>query len=346
MAVAILTELRLTEFKSFRDAVLPVDDITLLTGRNSAGKSNALDGLEVLSRLVGGDDVSEALDSATREGGVIRGGSRGCAPHGRDRFSLGCTVSYDGSEYLYDITVQIEPTLRVVQESLDRLSGGVSPERVHVLYTQIDDGSHPAPRPDLNVVEVRRADHGEHLVLHKNSKSVLDTVPMILARNPHATQESITAVEAVLVALRGVIHLDPVPQLMRRYMPFKDSELRRSGENLSASLKQLRSCDGDAFAEIEDLVRSVLDDGVQAVDFVDTEIGDVIMVLKEYRGTGGEAMVETTSAQEMSDGLLRSVVVATALATAATVEYRPDVMVEEPETQEHSSISGAPLLVV
>ncbi|WP_108724590.1 AAA family ATPase [Streptosporangium minutum] len=45
-----LLELRLTEFKTFRDAALPLGGMTTLIGRNSSGKSNALDGLEVLSR--------------------------------------------------------------------------------------------------------------------------------------------------------------------------------------------------------------------------------------------------------------------------------------------------------
>ncbi|WP_220447183.1 ATP-binding protein [Nonomuraea deserti] len=37
-----LTELRLTRFKAFRDAALPLGSMTILIGRNSSGKSNAL----------------------------------------------------------------------------------------------------------------------------------------------------------------------------------------------------------------------------------------------------------------------------------------------------------------
>ncbi|MEV7779697.1 AAA family ATPase [Kitasatospora sp. NPDC088351] len=49
-----MTEVRLTAFKTFHDAVLPLTPLTLLIGRNSSGKSNALDALEVLSRLAQG----------------------------------------------------------------------------------------------------------------------------------------------------------------------------------------------------------------------------------------------------------------------------------------------------
>lgn len=46
-----LCEIRLSAFKSFKDALVPVSPVTFLTGLNSSGKSNVLDGLEVLARL-------------------------------------------------------------------------------------------------------------------------------------------------------------------------------------------------------------------------------------------------------------------------------------------------------
>jgi predicted ATPase len=69
-----LTELRLTEFKTFREAALPLGRMTALIGRNSSGKSNALDGLEVLSRLATGADLVDALDSRRGDEGPLRGG--------------------------------------------------------------------------------------------------------------------------------------------------------------------------------------------------------------------------------------------------------------------------------
>ena len=42
--VAILDALWLTNFKSFRQAVLSLPELTLLIGKNGSGKSNAIDG--------------------------------------------------------------------------------------------------------------------------------------------------------------------------------------------------------------------------------------------------------------------------------------------------------------
>jgi AAA domain, putative AbiEii toxin, Type IV TA system len=98
-ARAELISVRLTRFKSFADAELPLGDLTVLTGRNSSGKSNALDAIEVLARLAEGEDLADALDGRRREGGPIRGGSAGCAPHGETEFSLGCTVRLGEDTY-------------------------------------------------------------------------------------------------------------------------------------------------------------------------------------------------------------------------------------------------------
>ena len=118
MATPRLAELRLSNFKSFHDAVLTLHPVTFLTGLNSSGKSNALDGLEVLSRLASGAELGDALDGRMTQTGPIRGGSRGCAPHGTESFELGCTVESGTDTYRYDVEVQVYPELRVVKESL------------------------------------------------------------------------------------------------------------------------------------------------------------------------------------------------------------------------------------
>src|SRR5947207_3727970 len=91
MEPSVIEELRLTSFKSFKDSVLPLDDLTLVVGRNGSGKSNALDGLWALARLADGEDIRESLDGG-RDGPAVRGGVTGCAPLGDSSFKLGCSV--------------------------------------------------------------------------------------------------------------------------------------------------------------------------------------------------------------------------------------------------------------
>src|SRR6201986_2273949 len=71
---AFLAELRLAAFKSFRDAKLPLGDLTLLIGRNGSGKSNALEGLEALTLLAQGEDIRDSIDGSRSTEPRIRGG--------------------------------------------------------------------------------------------------------------------------------------------------------------------------------------------------------------------------------------------------------------------------------
>src|ERR1700730_13024112 len=91
MEPSVIEEVRLTAFKSFKDGVLPLDELTLLVGRNGSGKSNALDGLWALARMAQGDDIRDALDGG-RDGPSVRGGAAGCAPFSESAFTLGCTI--------------------------------------------------------------------------------------------------------------------------------------------------------------------------------------------------------------------------------------------------------------
>ncbi|MFD2355905.1 AAA family ATPase [Nonomuraea ferruginea] len=59
--------------------------MTLLIGRNSSGKSNALDGLEVLSRLAEGGDIVDSLDSRRGTKARCGGASRAALPMERTR---------------------------------------------------------------------------------------------------------------------------------------------------------------------------------------------------------------------------------------------------------------------
>lgn len=118
-----LEELRLTAFKSYADAVLPLSEFTLVIGRNGSGKSNALDALVVLARLATGDDVRDALNGSRSDQEPIRGGAEGCAPYGSDFFELGCRVRTGDTRLDFDVQVWLEPYPRIGYERLAATSG-------------------------------------------------------------------------------------------------------------------------------------------------------------------------------------------------------------------------------
>lgn len=347
MTTARLREIRLTSFKSFTDAVLPLSPVTVLTGRNSSGKSNALDGIEVLSRLAGGEDLSDALDGRRREAGAVRGGSQGCSPHGRADFELGCTVELDDAHIKLDVRIQVEPELRIVYE---RLVGPAptagSPIIEQKVLLQTDEPSLDSAGITVAVYNGKRG-RNPTLVFRDNrlitAQLSARLSAQILPGNPVENAVR-NAAGAVIVALRGIFHLDPVPHLMRDYVPSRDSELRRTGANVSAAVGRLQHEDPATFERLVEQVQAVSDSPV--LDFVvsESDLGDVMLTLKE-----GRRRNQRTPAREMSDGLLRFLAIATALLSSRhglDIEQdagwdAPDggvlLVIEEPENGLHPS---------
>ncbi|WP_052710927.1 AAA family ATPase [Pseudofrankia sp. DC12] len=250
MTAARLREIRLTSFKSFRGVTLPLGPVTVLTGRNSGGKSNALDALEVLSRLAGGEFLSDALDARGRVGGAVRGGSAGCRPHGERSFQLGCTIELDRGLVKFDVRVQVEPELRVVHERLTGPSPtALSPGAEPVLLLRIGDSSE-GPESAYSIEPEIRPVLG-----FRRTALLTPQLPAVMRPGTPAERAIVDAALAVTSALRGIFHLDPVPHLMRNFVPSSDMELRRTGENLSAALWRLRTEDRGSTGKLnEDVI--------------------------------------------------------------------------------------------
>ncbi|MFD0347503.1 hypothetical protein ACFQ0M_18450 [Kitasatospora aburaviensis] len=115
-------ELRLTSFKSYRRAALPLAPLTVLHGPSGVGKSNALDALAVLSRLALGEEIADSLDGLPGRAGPlatpVRGGLAGCVPHGRNAIILGCTVRSEDGPVRLEVVVRTDGPVRIAREQL------------------------------------------------------------------------------------------------------------------------------------------------------------------------------------------------------------------------------------
>ncbi|MDO5285293.1 MAG: AAA family ATPase [Actinomycetia bacterium] len=348
MSTARLSELRLRAFKSFRDVTLPLGPVTVLIGRNSSGKSNALDGLETLARLATGQSLADALDGRRREAGAVRGGSAGLPPHGSSTFALGCTVELGEDRYRYDVEVQVSPypmilhetfTAQGVSSALETLFEAHLVRQPAFLVPEEND-----PSPSLQEVWTPElwgtvSDHrGAEPLEFRIDRLALTQLTTALAGTTQAERRVLRGAETVLTALRGVFHLDPVPHLMRGYVPERDSQLRRTAENLSAALQRLGKQEPTTLSTIEQHLRGVVDEGVQQISFASSELGDVMMVLDEQRG----GALERTPAREMSDGLLRFTAVAAALLSSRHLDIEETL----PRTGSHDATDGAVQIVI
>jgi predicted ATPase len=308
MDPSVIEEVRLTSFKSFTEAVLPLDELTLLVGRNGSGKSNALDGLAALSRLAQGEDLREALDGG-REGPAVRGGVAGCAPLGESAFSLGCTVRTGDQTVGFDVTVQVEPVVQVVHEEL-RIDG------LLVL------GTLPPSIDSADITAVWDAPTDRKVIFRAGR--LLST--QVLARIPATSegQRLHLAAARLLAALRGVFVLDPVPHLMRQYVPRRDILLRRDADNLSAAVASLLE-DPATAGVLADALSSLNEQKVMNVTTSRSELDDVMLTLVErFRGQDHQV-----PARIMSDGTLRFLAILVSLLQAPTIDTMPEPLASE-----------------
>lgn len=302
-----ITELRLTAFKSYRDAVIPFESLTLLVGRNGSGKSNALDALEVLSRVARGHEIRDAIEGDRRDE-AIRGGLEGCAPDGGDTFSLGISVRTATFDDLsLDITVQVHPQVQIRAEQLTARYQG----RELRLITSQEASVHSA---DIDAT-VRNGKRGPDPTMTFRASHLLTTqIPLRIGSRTKGEQLLVQASSELLAVVGGVFHLDPVPHLMRQYVPEQDVVLRRSADNLSAAVARLKQRDPARFRKLVEVVATLPEYDLRAIDVATGGFGDVMMAVKERRGRGSV----TIPARQMSDGMLRMMAIGTALLTGGS----------------------------
>ncbi|MFD8994438.1 AAA family ATPase [Streptomyces abikoensis] len=226
----VVTELRLSAFKSHRNAVFPLDPLTLFRGGSGSGKSSALEAYEVLARLAGGDTLDEAL-------APVAGGAQACVPQqarpdaqGRRGFRIGCTVEGPVGPVLLDVAVQAEPELRVVGE---RLTGS----GLTLLSTALRD-------PGLPRVEAAWHTAGSVPVTRAplpDDRLGTALLPLRVAGKTAGQRMVLDAAEQVVIALRSVFPCDPRPELMRAPVAARDGRLRGACDNVAAVLGRTRN---------------------------------------------------------------------------------------------------------
>ena len=227
----IVTELRLSAFKSHRGATFVLDPITLLAGASGTGKSSVLEGLAVLGRLASGVELSEVF-TAHRARSVVRGGAEACVPQGarpdaqgRRGFRIGCTASGPLGPVRMDVAVQVEPTLRIVGE---RLTGAGQT----LLTTALRDPARPTVQAawhTAGAVAVTRAPLPD-------DQLATALLPLRVSGRTEGQRLVLAAAEQLVVALRGVFPIAPRPERMRGPVRLGDGRLRSACDNLSAVL--------------------------------------------------------------------------------------------------------------
>lgn len=316
----MLKSIYLHNFKSFAEAELPLEQLTLMIGSNASGKSNALEALWILSQLATGRALSVILDGERRSDGRVRGGSAACPRVPFQSFELGCTYQAEKYELEYRIMIRVDDGVAVERESLKR----ITKDKNIIVFETVDERS--AGDILVQYLSDKYDEYWLRTVCERNA-SVLSQLHGQMLKDNGILMSTGSDILLLRETLNNVFLFQPEPWRMRDYVRISERELRFFGENLSAVLYDL--CVKQHHAkDILDVIEDLPDNGIEAITFIKTDVGDVMLALRELSGSG------RMDARQLSDGTLRC------LAILAAVYSEPEgsmIVVEELDNGIHPS---------
>lgn len=323
-------------FKGFKEAQIDLmRPMTLLIGRNDSGKTNVIEGVELLAQLASGRPLYEISDIGRGSGSTfeIRGGLQGCMRKNNQKnyFGLGFSAAYlkqnNNPIVDYNICVSFIGQLSILGEQLklDERDYFEANRPADVLNVSYDDFSRGRNKPSLKLSADRSvlSRYNPTITTQLYDKKVKDS----------EIHEAIELVDTVKQYLMSAFVFDLHPYLMRQYERIGASQLNKDGSNLSAVLYGIKIKD-ESREESQRLLPKLLDKLKQLpeepfidFEFITTQANDVLLALKRE----DETIID---ARLLSDGTLRALAILTAL---ETIPEHSRMVVEELDNGVHPS---------
>ena len=326
----------LTDFKNFAHAEVNLfEPLTILFGRNGSGKTNLIEGVELLAALAGGTPFNEITDIGRGGTFEVRGGLRSCPRFGTSGFRLQfdrSSITFDGMKQSIDYSIEVASYGRhEIQLSAERLQIG---DRVF-----FDAENRGGEIIDVRYDNFARGNNPSCQI--SSARSVLSRYEEIIGNSQAKNvkrRKSPATVRGVRNYLRSSYIFDPQSKLMRAYERVEfQPQLSRNGANLSAVLFALQEEDDPkkkaTLQRITETIRQVPDEPFAEIGFAETPLGDVMagFIPENGKGTNGGRLID---ARLLSDGTLRMLAVVTAL---ETVPERSRIIIEEFDNGLHPS---------
>jgi predicted ATPase len=329
----MIKSIQLQNWKSFRDATLYFDPLTVLIGTNASGKSNALDAIDFLARMGQGKDLATCLKSESN-GDSFRGGVDWVATKGEETFTLTIAVEgpVDNEDYEYTLQVSPSPKPLVTSEKLVRHKRRPR-SKSHFKPLQIF-WTDPCQPDDAAITARLYNEKGGTL------RSMQRGIPILSQLHVGAAnivrQEILTALQTVGDALNHLFLLNPIPSHMRNYCQ-KAERLHHDGSNLAGVIAALPD---DRKSEIEETILryvSALPEkditSLKAELFGPFESDAMLICYEQWSKDEPPLKVD---ARAMSDGTLRFIAILTAL---LTLPEHTQLVIEEIDNGLHPSRS-------
>ena len=302
-----LTRVRIRNFKSIGQCDVPLRRLTVLVGRNGAGKSNFLDALRFIV-----DGLETSLDQAIKSRGGIKSVRRQSTGHPRN-FALQVDFNLPGwrtGKYFFEIAARTEGGFTVKREELlilDARGGATSSYRV-------EDGNVKSPSAG------------------PMPKAVADRLYLVVASGLPDFRDAYDAITSM-----GFYNLNP-EAMKRLQSPDAGELLHRDGSNIASVIARLNA-EAPGEKSRAELYLGKIVEGVVGVDRI--ALGPAETILFKQQVTGSEHPWQFY-ASNMSDGTLRALGILISVSQLVHLRDRVRLVgIEEPETALHPAAGAA-----
>ena len=311
----MIKELRVEQWKSFDQATLYIDPLTIVIGTNASGKSNLVEALSFLHRIASGIDVDQAIKGNDALF-PLRGGAEWICRRPSLEFTLAVLIGVSERQDLrYRIRVRVEGVkTETVDEELTEIEYASDAEAAvekPLILRQSTTAGVTAREAGIPVggyaIHAGSARPATQLVILGRVSSILPQVDGLVRE-----EDAVDAAKLVAQHLNQIFVYDPIPSRMRDYSALSE-RLMADGANLAGVLAAL---DPQRHAEVEQtLTRYLKNLPERDIKRVWTErVGRLSTDAMLYCEEGWEgAASHEIDARGMSDGTLRYLAIVTAM---------------------------------
>jgi predicted ATPase len=318
----MISSFHIRNFKSYRDATLPLAPLTLLIGANASGKSNAIEAIRLLSLLAQGRRLPEIRSELQSSDQVIRGNA---ATFGRlEDVPLGVGCEIDNAEWC-----RLEVELRFERDWSEIHDEAVFSENQRQLYGTYAEGE--GATRHMEVAEIDISGSAPFFVPVTDQQAIFTQLNSPAAFPPGSMAQRVIpdVVGQFRENLERIRFYDPEPRKMRGYSYLAEGALNEDGSNISGVL--FRICKSlQTYQQVLGFVSELPEQQVLGLGFVETGRDDVMLYLVERSGQ----VSREVDAAVLSDGTLRVLGIAAALLAA---EPGSTLIIEELDNGIHPS---------
>lgn len=312
----MITELRLRNWKSFSDATLFIDPITVIIGTNASGKSNIFDALKLLSALASPVDIVDIVKN-------VRGGAEGIIRRGEQLCNLTITMEGDKSkeQLIFDVALALDEQRNVYIKDESLILNTTKKNLVLFERKELDE---------MNKSLVSVALYTEVKPRYQNFSAKTSILSQIEYVN--CVRRIKDSVQVVVDNLKKIRLSNPIPERMRDFAPLSKT-IAEDASDLAGYLANLdEKSQSGTYEAILKYLKPLPDRDIKSIRADKIPMTDKAMLFCTEEWTVGHTHEQ--SALGMSDGTLRF---AGIIAMLTTAEDKALILLEELDKGVHPS---------